>query len=141
MAHPADTPTLVGQQLAARRDELDLTQQALAGLIGVTPTTVSATERGKTTISRSKRPRWEAALRLRAGTLARAYRDSTPLETLDPPNEPPEPGPYADMTDPHERALWAIPVAEADRRELIDIYRRSVARRAAEGRNARGRSA
>lgn len=35
-----------------------------------------------------------------------------------------EPTPYADMSDSTERALWSLDISEADRIEMIDIYRR-----------------
>lgn len=111
-------PTPVGQQLAARRDELDLTQEALARRIGITATTVSATETGRTQISRGKRAKWEQALRLEPGTIGRAYRSGEPLELLDSPSEP-----YADMADPRERVIWQMNISEEDRRTIIDLLR------------------
>lgn len=111
------TPT-VGQQLANRREQLDLTQDALARLIGITAPTVSVTERGHTEISRGKRPAWERALQLKPGTISQAYRDGTPIETADDDHAP-----YADLTDPHERAIWEMKLSEDDRRRLIDILR------------------
>ena len=113
---PPSTPT-VGQQLARRREELDLTQDALARLIGVTAPTVSVTERGHTEISRGKRPAWERALRLKPGTISQAYRDGTPVDPA--PDQPP----YANLADPHERAIWEMKISEDDRRTLIDILR------------------
>lgn len=118
---PDDIPSQVGQQLAKRRDELDLTQDALARRIGVTVTSVSAAERGRSTIIRSKRATWEQALGLKAGTLTRAYRDGTPIEVLDRPEEPEI---YADLSDKHERAVWEMErLSEEDRRTMIDILR------------------
>lgn len=114
-------PPLVGQQLAKRRDQLDMTQELLARRIGITSATVSATERGKTVISRSKRPAWEQALRLRSGTIGRAYREGSRIEPLDegPPAEP-----YADLSDPHERVIWErTSMSEEDRRDMIDMIR------------------
>lgn len=111
------SPPPVGQQLARRRDELDLTQDALARLIGITAPTVSVTERGHTEISRSKRAAWERALQLKPGTISTAYRDGTPLEPA------PDTPPYANLTDPHERAIWEMKISEDDRRTLIDILR------------------
>jgi transcriptional regulator with XRE-family HTH domain len=112
-----ETRARVGQQLARRREALDLTQGALAALVRITVTTVSSTERGRTTITRGKRSAWEAALRLRPGTIAGAYRGG-PLEALDE-----EPQPYADMTDRHERAIWEMSLSEEDRRAVIDVLR------------------
>jgi transcriptional regulator with XRE-family HTH domain len=111
--------TTVGQQLAKRREKLDMTQDALARLIGVTPPTVSVTERGHTEIRRSKRPAWERALQLRPGTISQAYRDGTPIEPA--PTSTQEP--YADLTDPQERTVWEMNISEPDRRDMIDILR------------------
>lgn len=119
MAQP-DTPTSVGEQLASRRDELDLTQALLAQRIGITATTVSATERGRTEISRSKRGLWEKALHLRAGTIGKAYRTGSPIEAGD---TPPAAAPYADLADPSERAIWEMDISEDHRRTLIDLLR------------------
>lgn len=121
MSPTPDAPTPVGQQLADRRDELDLTQETLARRIGITSATVSATERGKTEISRSKRAAWEQALNLKPGTIARAYRDGNRIETA--PAAAPEPTVYANLADPHERAIWEMNLSEDDRRTLIDILR------------------
>jgi transcriptional regulator with XRE-family HTH domain len=115
---PSDPP-LVGQQLAKRREELDLTQDALARLVGVTPPTISVTERGHTEIRRSKRAAWEKALKLRPGTISRAYTDGTLIEPA-PDTETP---PYADLADDYERAVWEMRISEDDRRTLIDILR------------------
>lgn len=119
ISQPAAAPTPVGQQLATRRDELDLTQEALARRIGITSATVSATERGKTEISRTKRTAWEQALSLKAGTIGRAYRDGTPIEAAPEAETPP----YANLDDPHERAIWDMRISEDDKRTLIDILR------------------
>jgi transcriptional regulator with XRE-family HTH domain len=121
MSDPPDTPTPpVGQQLADRREELDLTQQALAQRIDMTSTTVSATERGRTEISRSNRAAWEQALRLAPGTISRAYKEGTRLQPLAPPT-PQEP--YADLEDLRERTIWEMNVPEENRRKMIDILR------------------
>lgn len=80
MSTPGTSPAEVGQQLARRREDLDLTQEDLAQRIGVVAKTVSGVERGLSSISRSKRPAWEKALALRAGTISRAYRDGAPIE-------------------------------------------------------------
>lgn len=125
---PDDLPPLIGQQLAKRREELDLTQELLARSIGITSTTVSTSERGRTVISRAKRPLWEQALQLKAGTISRAYRDGTPIELLDVPAEA-EPAPYADMSDRLERAVWEMNLDEADRRDLVDMLRKDKAER------------
>jgi transcriptional regulator with XRE-family HTH domain len=111
-------PTPVGQQLAARRDELDLTQDALARRIGITAATVSNAERGRTEINRGKRSKWEQALRLKPGTIGRAYRTGTPLERLD--DDPS----FADLSDPYERAIWEMDISEDDRRVVIELLRR-----------------
>lgn len=119
MSPTPDAPTPVGQQLAERRDALDLTQETLARSIGITSATVSATERGKTEISRSKRAAWEQALNLAPGTISRAYRDGARIE----PAPAAEPAPYADLTDPHERAIWEMNISESDRRDMIRLVR------------------
>lgn len=116
---PPDAPhQRVGQQLAARRDQLDLTQDALGRRIGVTSTSVSNAERGRNEITRSKRSKWEQGLRLKPGTLGRAYRNGTPLEPLDDDEI------YADLNDPYERAIWEMDLSEDDRRTIIDLLRR-----------------
>lgn len=117
-----DAPLRVGQQLASRREELDLTQGALAGLIGITVTSVSAAERARATISRSKRPLWEQALRLKPGTISRAYREGTALEPATPAQPEPE-RPYADMSDRLERTAWEMPLSVEDRKLIIDMLR------------------
>lgn len=129
MTPTPEPPIPVGQQLRQRREELDLTQEALAQRIGITAATVSVTERGQTEIRRSKRPAWERALQLKAGTISRAYKNGTPLEPADSPTEPP----YADMSNPKEAAVWAMPLSEADRRELIDLVRQQEARKRRRG--------
>lgn len=117
---PLDIPARVGQQLAGRREELDLTQQTLAARIGITVASVSAAERGRSVIMRGKRAGWEQALHLRPGTLGRAYRDGTDIEVL----EMPAAGhPYADLSDRYERAIWEMPLSEADRRTMVDMIR------------------
>jgi transcriptional regulator with XRE-family HTH domain len=72
----------VGTQLADRRNELRLTQEALAKLVGVSSRTVSAIERGKNSIQSGRRPQWESKLHLVAGTLDRAYKTGSPIELL-----------------------------------------------------------
>jgi transcriptional regulator with XRE-family HTH domain len=121
-------PPLVGQRLAKRREELDLTQDALARIIGITSATVSATERGRTTISRSKRPLWERALRLAPGTITRAYRDGTDLEAAPPPAPQQEPA-YADMSDRLERTAWEMPLSVEDRKLIVDLLREAKSQR------------
>lgn len=119
MSQTPELPHSVGQQIRARREALDLTQPALARRIGVDPSTVSSTELDKTTIQRGKRPAWERALNLKPGTISRAYRDGTPIEPATADTQ----GVYADLTDPHERAVWEMSISEDDRREMIDILR------------------
>lgn len=131
---PGDAPTRVGQQLARRREALDLTQIALAATIGITSTTVSATERGRTTISRSKRSLWEQALQLRQGTITRAYREGVDLELLPAVESPPE-KPYADMSDRLERTAWEMPLDVEQRKLIIDMLREAKAQ-GREGRSA-----
>lgn len=126
MSPQSEPPTSVGQQLKDRREALDLTQEALAQSIGITSRSVSATERDETEIRRSKRPIWEKALRLKAGTISRAYRDGSPIETLD---SAPEAPPYPDPSNPKEVAAWAMDLSESDRRELIDMARELAARK------------
>lgn len=119
MSQTPETPPSVGQQIRARREALDLSQPALARRIGVDPSTVSSTELGKTTIQRGRRPDWERALDLTPGTISRAYRDGTPIEPAPIDTH----GVYADLTDPHERAVWEMDTPESDRRTMIDILR------------------
>lgn len=114
------SPTSVGQQLRARRVQLDLTQGALAKLIGIDSSTVSVTERDLTEIQRSKRGAWERALGLTPGTISAAYGKGTSLEPAATTVAAP---PYADMTDAKEAAVWAMDLSEADRIEIIDAVR------------------
>lgn len=125
MSQTPGTPTPVGEQLKTRREELDLTQGALAAQVSVTVTTISSAENGRSTISRSKRPLWERALRLAPGTISRAYKDGTPIEPAETPVEPP----YANLADPKERAVWEMDLPETDRREIIDAVRAAAAQR------------
>lgn len=115
-------PTSVGQQLARRREELDLTQETLARRIGISTPTVSVTERGHTQISVSKRGAWERALGLKAGTIGRAYRDGTPIEVADAVEEQVD-RPYADMSDRLERTAWEMPIDIEHRKAIIDMLR------------------
>lgn len=112
-------PTSVGQQLKLRREELDLTQEALARQVGIAAPTVSQTERDITKIQRGKRGRWEEALQLKTGTITRAYAGE---EALVPADVTPDQA-YANMADRYERAIWTMRLSEADRRTLIDIHR------------------
>lgn len=77
-----DPKAEVGRQLARRRRELNLVQEDLAPLVGVTGRTVSAIERGENAIQVNRRPLWETALHLVAGTLNRAYDTGSSIETL-----------------------------------------------------------
>ena len=117
-----DDPTRVGKQLARRREDLDLTQEAVSRQVGITVTSVSAAERGRATISRSKRPLWEQALQLSTGTITRAYRDGSDLEPLPAP-EPQRETPYADMSDRLERTAWEMPLPVEQRQLIIDMLR------------------
>lgn len=135
MASSEDTAAQVGRQLAHRRDELDLTQDAVARGVGITVNAVSMAERGRSTISKGKRARWEQVLRLKPGTIGRAYRDGSPIEALPEQSEPQRP--YPDPADPLELAVWDMPASEADRRLLIDALRK----RRAEDAETRRRSA
>lgn len=121
-----DAPLRVGKQLARRREDLDLTQDAVSRQVGITVTSVSAAERGKATISRSKRPLWEQALQLRVGTITRAYRDGADLESLTSP-EPQQDKPYANMNDRLERTAWEMPIGEGERRLIVDMLREAKA--------------
>jgi transcriptional regulator with XRE-family HTH domain len=127
-------PAAVGQQLASRREELDLTQEALARRIGISTPTVSVTERGHTRIRVSKRSAWEGALGLKAGTISRAYRDGTALELADPAEEQGS-EPYADMSDRLERTAWEMPLDIEQRKLIVDMLREAKAR-GAEGRRS-----
>lgn len=119
-------PASVGQQLARRREELDLTQEALARRIGISTPTVSVTERGHTQIRVSKRGAWESALGLKAGTISRAYRDSKPLEVADTAEEQLD-RPYADLSDRLERTAWEMPLSVEDRKLIVDMLREAKA--------------
>lgn len=119
-----DAPTRVGPQLARRREDLDLTQGALARQIGITVTSVSSAERGKATISRGKRALWEQALQLKAGTITRAYRGDTDIEPVPEAEQEPV---YADLSDRWERTAWEMPLPVEDRKLIIDALRRSKA--------------
>lgn len=83
MSDDATSPAAVGRQLARRRANLDLTQDQLAMAVGVRSRSISAIERGSNAIQRSKRSAWEKALRLKPGTISRAYEDGSPLEPAD----------------------------------------------------------
>lgn len=124
MSQASDAKLRVGRQLAARREELELTQTDVGRVAEVSSTTVSAIERGKNEIRRTARRRWEAALHLHPGTITRAYRDGTPLEPAPGVEFARLPSAYADLGDEHEAAVWAMQgISEADRRTLIDILR------------------
>lgn len=101
----AASPAPVGQQLADRRNDLDLTQEALAQQVGVSARTISAVERGVNEIQRRNRPAFEKALRLKAGTISRAYMTGGMVEPLDARAEPDdeEIGPAHAMIDEIER--------------------------------------
>lgn len=118
MSQTPEPPHSVGQQIRARREALDLTQPALAQRIGIDPSTVSATERDKTEIQRGKRAAWERALSLTPGAITRAYAGNH----LEPATTTAQ-QPYANLADPHERAIWEMKISEDDRRTLIDILR------------------
>lgn len=124
MSQTPEPPHSVGQQLRARRVALDLTQPALAQRIGIDPSTVSTTERDKTEIQRGKRAAWENALALKPGTITRAYAEGAQIEAAAaaPVRVPGRP-PYADLSNPDERAVWELSIPEHDRRDMIDIMR------------------
>ena len=114
-----EPPTPPGDQLRARREELSLTQDALARQVGVNVAAISRAETGKSHIQVSKRAAWEGALRLQPGSITRAYGGGT----IEPANSAPD-APYADLTDRYERAIWEMHrLPEDDRRTLIDILR------------------
>ncbi|MFJ2002145.1 helix-turn-helix domain-containing protein [Streptomyces chartreusis] len=127
----SQSPVPVGEQLAHRREELDLTQEALARRVGISAPTVSVTERGHTQIRVSKRANWEQALGLKAGTISRAYRDGTPIEVAD---DNPQERPYADLSDRLERTAWEMPIDIEQRRLIIDMLREAKS----QGRQGRG---
>lgn len=121
MSESGAAPPTVGTQLARRRKSLDIPQGTLATMASVTVTSISKAENDLVAIRRGKRPDWERALRLRPGTISRAYETGSPIEALDdiPPAEP-----YADMTDEYERAIWQIAIPEEDRKRIIDLIRK-----------------
>jgi transcriptional regulator with XRE-family HTH domain len=108
-------PARVGQQLATRREDLDLIQEELAQRIGVSTATVSAAERGRNVISRRRRPDWERALGLRKGTLSRAYRDGSDIEITDMPVTDDEASTGSSPIEPDEDPQQVL----AEARELI----------------------
>ncbi|MCM8552667.1 helix-turn-helix domain-containing protein [Streptomyces sp. STCH 565 A] len=108
----------VGQQLAARRKTLDLTQQMAAERIGITSTTVSAVERGLNEIQRSKRGDWERGLELTSGSITRAYESGTPLQPAAPAQDSP-----TSISDPDEQTVWDMDIPENYRRDIIEILR------------------
>ncbi|GHI91686.1 helix-turn-helix domain-containing protein [Streptomyces olivaceus] len=108
----------VGQQLARRRKQLDLTQQMAAERIGITSTTVSAVERGLNEIQRSKRADWERGLDLAAGSITRSYEDGAPLQPAAPARATPAPS-----SDPDEKVVWDMNIPESYRRDIIEILR------------------
>lgn len=62
---------------------------------------------------------WERALQLKPGSIGRAYQGGY-IERLD--GDLTEP--YADLSDPHERAIWEMNrLSLEDRQELIRILR------------------
>lgn len=83
-----DRRAQVGRWLSQRRDEMNLTVQALAAMLDVHRTTVTNAETGR--VVPHLKSRWEDALRLSRGSLTRAYLDGTPLEAL-PDGQEPEP--------------------------------------------------
>ena len=106
----------VGRQLARRREDLDFTQEGLAKRIGVAARTVSAVERGVNVIRLGKRPMWEEALRLRAGTISRAYRDGSAIEPTSTTSEP-------EPSEPGETPMeeWTL---EDTRAAIADLQRK-----------------
>lgn len=131
MSESSAAPPSVGSQLARRRKELDIPQGTLAQMASVTVTSISKAENDRVAIRRGKRGDWERALRLKAGTISRAYETGSPIEPLEAPERQVRPrgarrgqgAPYADMTDPYERVIWDMKISEADRRTLIDLLR------------------
>lgn len=126
---PEPAPS-VGQQLKSRREELDKTQGALAGDVGVTVNAISNAERDQSQISRSKRPLWERSLRLRPGTISRAYATGTPVEPVDDDtpaaagdDEDQVPA-EVDLDDRHERSVWEeTTLSREDRLEMIRAWK------------------
>ena len=110
MNAPDPSPLDVGRQLQQRREELDLTQQQLAQRLSISARTVSAVERGLNQITKSKRSLWEEVLGLVSGTISRAYRDGSPVETA--PARAGEPPGGGHVLDPDaERRRFAKQVA------------------------------
>jgi DNA-binding XRE family transcriptional regulator len=119
---------VVGQQLARRREDLDLTQDDLAKRIGVSGRTVSAIERGVNAIQRKNRSAWETALGLAPGTINRAYRDGTAVEVaLAPPTEEPRVTPNDEVVAALEARVTRMEVAlDVERRAREELERRMV---------------
>lgn len=115
----------VGEELAARREQLGITQIELAQALGVSARSISGVERGEHGIRRGRRQRWEDALHLQHGTISQAYRDGAELETVD---DAPPAGP-----EPWHRIEWDLyteaerdGLSEDDRRERVQIFRTHV---------------
>lgn len=120
MSDDATSPAaVVGQQLARRREELDLTQDDLAKRIGVSGRTVSAIERGMNAIQRKNRSAWETALSLAPGTINRAYRDGTPVEVV------PAPSTGAPRNTPHDEVVAALEARVTRMEVALDVERRA----------------
>lgn len=115
----------VGEELAARREQLGITQIELAQALGVSARSISGVERGEHGIRRGRRQRWEDALHLQHSTISQAYRDGTELE---PADDAPPPGP-----EPWDRIEWQLyeqargeGLAEEHARERVQIFRTHV---------------
>jgi transcriptional regulator with XRE-family HTH domain len=127
MSDDATSPAaVVGQQLARRREDLDLTQDDLAKRIGVSGRTISAIERGVNAIQRKNRSAWETALGLVPGTINRAYRDGTPVEVV-PVTEEPRVPPHDDVVAALEARVTRMEVAlDVERRAREELERKMV---------------
>jgi len=115
----------VGQALRARRLDLGLSQEELARTAKTSERSIGSAERGESAIQLRKRAAWEEALQLRRGTISRAYRTGSDLETID---EPATGGPES-----WHRIEWDL-YSEAQRegleedqaRERVQIFRTHV---------------
>lgn len=116
--NPGASPADVGEQLARRRDALFLTQEDLAQRIGINARTVSAAERGANAITKGRRAAWEEALRLRPGTISRAYLDGTPIEAADEPR--PDQAPVEDPLERLARLTRELNEVQLELRERLE---------------------
>lgn len=125
MSDDPASPAAVGQQLAQRRTDLDLTQDQLAERIRVRARTVSAIETGKNSIQRSSRSTWEQALRLKPGTISRAYSEGSPIEVSGPEDRDTPVHPSSELSV--EQAVSQLKSELAELREEVNALKQEKA--------------